>query len=110
MAKFKYPAVCAAHRCPGHPCKGPLYYSLHTVGTLPAELHWAHKMHLREHHGDLALFVPHGMATDPPKVLAPKTECGIWFHDLPALATLRGTIVALGVGATTAGMAMVGVA
>ena len=46
VAKFKYPAVCMAHRCPGHPYKGPLYYSLHTVGTLPANLHPAFKTHL----------------------------------------------------------------
>ena len=54
---------------------------------------------------------PHGLATGPPpKVLAPKTEPGIWFHDLPALATLRGTIIAVDAGATPVGMAMVGVA
>ena len=58
VAKFKYPAVCLAHKCPGHPYKGPLYYSLHTVGKLPAELHPALKTHLREHHGDLALLAP----------------------------------------------------
>ena len=49
-------------------------------------------------------------ATDPPHVLAPKTEPGIWFHDLPALATLRGTVVAVDAGTTPAGMAMAGVA
>ena len=61
------------------------------VGTLPAELHPAMKTHLREHHRDLALLAPHGLATDPPPphVLALNTELGIWFHDLPALATLR---------------------
>ena len=35
MAKFKYPAECVAHRCPGHAYMGPLYYGLKTVGTLP---------------------------------------------------------------------------
>ena len=65
VAKFKYSAVYVVYQCPGHPYKGPLYYSLHTVDTLPAELHPALKTHLREHHGDLALFAPHGMATDP---------------------------------------------
>ena len=45
---------------------GPLYYSLHTVGKLPAELHPALKTHLREHRGDLALLAPHGLATPPP--------------------------------------------
>ena len=34
---------------------------------------------------------PHGLTTDPPKVMAPNAEPDIWFHDLPALATLRGT-------------------
>ena len=77
------------HRCPRHPYKGPLYYSLNTMGTLPAELHPALKTHLREHHGDLALVAPHGLANDPPEVLAPNAEPGIWFHDLPALATFR---------------------
>ena len=53
VAKFKYPAECVAHKCPGHPYRGPRYNSLSTVGTLPAELHPALKTHLREHHGDL---------------------------------------------------------
>ena len=48
--------------------------------------------------------------TGPPQVLAPEARAGIWLHDLPALATLRGTIVAVDAGATRAGMAMAGVA
>ena len=48
VAKFKHPAVCVAHRCQGHRYKGPLCYSLHTVGKLPAELHPALKTHLTE--------------------------------------------------------------
>ena len=56
---------------PRHPYKGPLYYSLHIVGTLPAELHAALKTHLREHHGDLALFAPHGLATNPTSGISP---------------------------------------
>ena len=99
-----------AHRCPGHPHKGPRYYSLDMVGAVPAELHQALRTHLREHHGDMALLAPHGRTTDPPQVLAPEARPGIWFHDLPALATLRGTIVAVDAGATRAGMAMAGVA
>ena len=75
-----------------------------------AELHQALRTHLREHHGDLALLAPHGRATDPPNVQVPKAEPGIWFHDLPALATLRGTVVAVDAGATRGGMAMAGVA
>ena len=110
MAKFKYPAECVAHRCSGHPNKGPLYYLLGTASTVPAELNPALQTHLREHHGDLALLAPHGLATDPPQVLTPKVKPCIWFHDLPALATLRGTMAAVDAGATPAGMAMVGVA
>ena len=72
VALFKYPVECVAHKCPGHPRKGPLYYSLDTVGTVPAELHQALRTHLREHHGDLALPAPHSRATDPPNVLVPK--------------------------------------
>ena len=109
VARFQYPAECMAHKCPGHPHKGPLYYSLDTVGTVPAELHQALRTHLREHHGDTALLAPHGRATDPPRVLAPETRPGVWFHDLPALATLRGSVVAVDAGATQAGMAMAGV-
>ena len=52
----------------------------------------------------------HGVATDPPQVLAPNVKPGIWFHDLPELATLRGTIAAVHAGTTPAGMAMAGVA
>ena len=110
VAKFKYPAECVVHQCPGHPYKGPLYYSLSTVGVLPAELHLALKTHLRMHHGDLALLAPHGLATDLPQVLAPNAEPGMWLHDLPALATLRKTIAAVDAGTTPAGMAMAGVA
>ena len=83
------------HKCPGHPNKGPLYYLLGTAGIVPAELGPALRTHLREHHGDLALLAPHGLATDPPQVLAPEVKPGIWFHDLPALATLRGTVAAV---------------
>ena len=67
VAKFKYPAERVAHKCPGHPSKGPLYYSLNTAGTVPAELSPALRTHLREHHGDLAVLAPHGQATDPPR-------------------------------------------
>ena len=72
VAKFKYPAECVAHRCPGHPRKGPLYYSLSTAGMVPAELHPALRTHLREHHGDLALLAPHGLA-DYPRTAWPPT-------------------------------------
>ena len=100
VAKSKYPAECVAHRCPGHPHKGALYY----------ELYPALRTHLCEHHGDLALLAPYGLATDPLQVLAPNVKPGIWFHDLPALATLRGTIAAVDAGTTPARMAMAGVA
>ena len=109
VAHFQYLAECVAHRCPGHPHKGPLYYSLDTVGAVPAELHQALRTHLKEHHGDMALLAPHSRATSPPQVLAPETRPGIWFHDLPAMATLRGNVVAVGAGTTQAGMAMAGV-
>ena len=33
-------------------------------------------------------------------------EPGIWFHDLPSLATIRGAIVATDAGITHAGMVM----
>ena len=65
VARFKYPAECVAHKCPGHPSKGPLYYSLDMVGTMPAELNPALHTHLQEHHGDVALLAPHGRAIDP---------------------------------------------
>ena len=109
VAKFKYPVECVAHRCPGHPNKGPLCYSLGMAGTVPTVLGPALRTHLREHHGDLALLVPPGLATDPPQVLAPEVKPGIWFHDLPALATLRGTVAAVDAGTTPAGVAMAGV-
>ena len=77
VAKFKYPAECVAHRCPWHPNKGPLYYSLGTACTVPAALDPALRTHLREHHGNLALLAPHGLATNPPQVLGPKVKPGI---------------------------------
>ena len=54
--------------------------------------------------------MPHGRATDPPQVLAPEVKPGIWFHDLPALVTLRGAVAAVDAGTTQAGMAMAEVA
>ena len=48
--------------------------------------------------------------TPPTHVLVLKTEQGIWFHGLPAPATLCGTAVAGDAGTTPAGMAMAGVA
>ena len=36
-----------------------------------------------------------------------RTEPGIWFHDLPPVATIRGAIVASDTGTTPAHMAMV---
>ena len=66
VAKFKYPAECVAHKCPGHPKKGSLFYSLGTVRIVPAELGPALQTHLREHDGDLALLTPHSVATNPP--------------------------------------------
>ena len=78
VAKFKYPAECVAHRCPGHPNKGPLYYSLGTARTVAAELGLALRTHLREYHGDLALLAPRGLATDHPQVLAPEVNPGIF--------------------------------
>ena len=110
MEQFTYATECVAHRCLGHPNKGPLSYSLSTVGTVPTELCVVLKTHLREHHGDLALVAPQDLATDTPKVLAPNDEPHIRFHDLLALTTLRGTIGALNAGTTPAGMAMVRVA
>ena len=80
VALFKYPVECVAHKCPGHPNKGPLYYSLDTVelsGALPpSELHQALRTHLREHHGDLALLAPHGRAADPPQCASPQGPAG----------------------------------
>ena len=66
VAKSKHPVDIMVHRCLGHPCKGPLYYLLNAVGTLPAKLHPALKTHLREHLGDLALLAPNSRATDCP--------------------------------------------
>ena len=86
--------------------KGPLYYSLRTVGTVPAELDPALKAHLHQHHGNLVLLAPHSVATIPPQGLAPNAEPSMRFHDLPALATLCGTIAAVDAGTTPAGMAM----
>ena len=93
MAKFKYPAECVgAH---GGGCVGP--------GRAPPALYppcWASSIGAPY---ALAPLVPHGLATDLPQVLAPNVKPGIWFHDLPALATLRGTIAAVDVGTTPAG-------
>ena len=43
-------------------------------------------------------------------MLAPEIKPGIWFHNLLALATLRGTVAAVDAGTMQVGMAMAGVA
>ena len=65
-ANFNYAAECVPHRCPRHPNKGPLYYSLGTTGIVPVELGLALRTHLYEQHGGLALLALHRHATDPP--------------------------------------------
>ena len=110
VAKFKYPAECVAHRCPGHPNKGPPYYSLNTAEQYQSSSSPALRTPSSEHHGDLALLAPHGLAIDPPAGSNPRIKPGIWFHDLPALATFRGTVAVVDAGTMQAGMAMAGVA
>ena len=56
---------------------------------------------------------PYGAARPgnrPPPVMAPNTAPRICFHDLPKLATLRGTIAAVDAWKAPAGMAMARVA
>ena len=50
--------------------------------------------------------IPIRPPTATPMYLLPQTEPGIWFHDLPPLATIRGAIVATDTGTTPAGMTM----
>ena len=57
----------------------------------------------------MVLLAPHSRATYPPQKLTPEARPGVRFHDLPALATLRGNVVAVDAGTTQAGMAMAGV-
>ena len=42
----------------------------------------------------------------PPKSAGPRDSQGVWFHDVPALATLRGNVVAVDAGTTQGAMAM----
>ena len=104
VAKFKYPAECVAHKCLGQSNKETLYYSFQLVKTVQAGVSPALHTHLWEHHGDLAVPALHGRAADPPRLLAPGVQPCMWFYDLPALATLRGTVAVVDIGATWAGM------
>ena len=49
---------------------------------------------------------PHRASIATPMYLQPRMQPGIWFHDLPPLATIHGAIVATDAGTTPAGMAM----
>ena len=51
VALFRYPAQCLAHKCPGHPNKGPLYMALHAPTAVPLGLDRALRTHLKEHLG-----------------------------------------------------------
>ena len=100
VALFKYPTRCLTHQCAGHPHRGPLYMALHTPGALPSELGPALHTHLREHFGGHATLHPRWAPEAAPMYLRPRTESGIWFHDLPPLARIRGAIVATDAGTT----------
>ena len=50
---------------------------------------------------------PHWTPTAAPMYPQPWMEPGIWFHDLPPLATIRGAIMATDAGTTPVGMTMV---
>ena len=80
--------------------------ALHSPQTLPSELGAAPWMHLRQHFGVHATIHPHGAPMAAPMYLQPRTEPGIWFHELPPLATIHGAIVATDTRTTRAGMAM----
>ena len=64
---------------------------MHTIGCPPSELHLALCIHLRNF-GDRASMVLHRCPLEELGYFQPRTEPGIWFHDLPALATIQGTI------------------
>ena len=98
VAKFKYPAECVAHKFPGHPNKGSLYYSLGTAGTIPAELGPALRTRLREHHGSPlwptpaiampACVVPASTAATVPRRVA---GAGRSWNQMPGLTTGAST-------------------
>ena len=50
------------------------------------------------------------LPTPPPQFLATNIDPGIWFHELPALATVQGVIVAVDARTTLAGGGMTRVA
>ena len=78
--------------------------ALHTPGALPSELGPAVQTHLREHFGGHATLHPHRAPKASPMYPQPRTEPGIWFHDLPLLATIQGAIVATNTGTTPVGI------
>ena len=77
---------------PRTPHNGPIYMALHAPGALLLELSPALWTHLREHFGGHATLYPHRPPVSAPMYLQPRTEPGIWFHDLSPLATIRGAM------------------
>ena len=75
---------------PREPTQRDMYLSLLTMGTLLADLHPAPLGTQWTTSANCAA-QPHYRAPLP--VVAPKTEPRRWLHDVPALATLAGTIV-----------------
>ena len=75
-------------------CRQPC---IHTCGNiLEATQHCAPPGPLR----------PHKAPTTAPQYMRARAELGLWFHELPPLATIRGAVLATDAGATLAGMAM----
>ena len=62
--------------------------ALHAVAALPSELGPVLWTHLREHLGDYATRNPHRGPTAAHLSMQPHTDPGVWFHDLPPLATI----------------------
>ena len=95
VVRFRYPSQRLTHKSPGHPHRGPLYMALHAPEALPSEPGPALRTHYRKHfgiHGMLQPPPPPPAPTMKPIYLQPRTEPGIWFHDLPPLATFQGAI------------------
>ena len=92
------PAPLLDARMPATPQQRAALYSITSGGALPSKLDPALRTHLHEHFGDQATLVPHRGPT-----VQPYTEPGLWFHDLPPLATIQGTIVAADAGTTPVG-------
>ena len=101
---FEYPIKCLTHeKCPGLGYTGGVKVTLTNGTQVPYELQEAVEAMCEELFGQKARVRAMAGPVEDPVYLEAKEEPGIHFRELPALATIKGRIVALDAGTKEGG-------